>query len=174
MKHQAFIIKTQIPYSHKILLLHEKYGKIWTIFGKNHQAMQLSCGSLILCSIEKKGHQFVLDQLDIEMHISKDQLFFVHDIMRICLYALHYAVSVPEFFDFLRYAYTHMHRFSESGKQIILLRLFLMCDLLGKDQHAYRIATQDPEDCQQISSLILNNLINDCWLALDKNKLMQN
>jgi hypothetical protein len=171
--HHAFVIKTQIPYSHKVLLFDAQQGKIWAIFKKNHGASQLSSGSFISCVLEKKQHVFALESIEIERHIVLDEIEFVHDIMRICLHGLPYGVVSHELFDFLHYVYKNMNQFCNQTKKIILLRLFVMCGILDDSQSKYQAVIIDPVKAVDLSSIELEQLIANCWTNLQKNKLIQ-
>lgn len=140
----AFVIKNYIPYSHKVLLLHQKYGKIVCMFSPNHQASLLTTGSLIWCQVQKTHTVYKFLDLEIEYNMPVSQLQFVHDIMRICFHKIPSSIVTPELFDFLLYAYHNFSNLTDKGRIVVMLRLFLMVDLLPENQEVYKAATLDP------------------------------
>lgn len=159
----AFIIKNYLPYSHKILLLHQVHGKIFCMFGKNDQAALLTTGSLVWCMVEQtlKLHQFLA--IEIESNLSMQHIALMHDIMRICLNRVPNNIAVPEFFDFLLYVYKNMDLLCDKGRQVVLLRLFLMLDLLADDSAMYHAALLDPTDVLSQDGAILSKYVLMCW-----------
>ena len=140
----AFVIKNYIPYSHKVIILHKKLGKITCMFSPNHQAALLTSGSLIWCSVQKTNTIYKFLDLEIESAVCLSQLQFVHDIMRLCLQGVVRDIATPELFDFLSYVHSNIEQLSQQGQMVVMLRLFLMLDLLPEEQEIYRIATLDP------------------------------
>lgn len=158
----AFVLKNFIPTSHKIEIFHRQYGKILCIYPRLHHASQLSTGSLILCVLEKKNNFYRFVDLSIEFSphgFSTHQLLFLCDIARIIIKQLPREISAPELFDFLLYVYGRLSTLSEKGKQVVLLRIFMLLDLLPEQHDAYLAATQDPyekvvPDMQQLLQYI--------------------
>ena len=159
----AFVIKNHIPYSFKVVLLHQKYGKIIGIFSKNDQAALLTSGSLIWCSVEKKNAAFMITHVEIESEVAIHNLLFVHDIMRLCLHRLPSKICVPEFFDFLLYVRGHLDKFCSKAEKIVMLRLFLMLDLLDQDPHLYQIAILDPMKKIDCEDIVLEKYVISGW-----------
>ncbi len=159
----AFVIKSHIPYTFKVILLHQKYGKITCMFSKDHQAMLLTSGSLIWCNVEKIHNSYRLMSIEIESHISNQHLSFVHDVIKLCLFQLPSKISVPEFFDFLLYVWWHMDKFCSKAQKIVLLRLFLMLDLLDKDVQVYKIAILDPMQAVTYEKILLETYVASGW-----------
>jgi hypothetical protein len=159
----AFVIKNHIPYSFKVVLLHQKYGKIIGIFSKNDQAALLTSGSLIWCSVEKKHNVFMITHVEIESEISMHNLSLVHDIMKLCLHRLPSRVSVPELFDFLLYVRGHIDQFCSKAEKIVMLRLFLMLDLLDQDALLYSVAILDPMGKIECDNIVLEKYVASGW-----------
>jgi hypothetical protein len=159
----AFVMKNQMPYSCKVLLLHEKLGKIWCIFDTKHQAALLHTGSLIYCILEPVRHQYRFLHIEIESMISSEHVLLIHNIMRICTDSLQEHVATPELFDFLKYVFSALNDLDDKGSVIVLLRLFLMCDYLIDDATAYQIAVSDPVKSSCYDMQELNLLLEQCW-----------
>ncbi len=159
----AFVIKNYIPYSYKVLLLHAEYGKIFCMFGPQDQAMLLSTGSLILCAIQKKHTMYHFVDLHIELNVSMNHLHFVHEIMILCMKSLPSGIVVPELFDFLLYLYRHIDTLSIKGKNIALLRFFLMLDLLDDNISMRHAAILDPVGTIPQDNTLLDTYVVQCW-----------
>lgn len=159
----AFVIKNHVPYSFKVILLHQKHGKIVCIFDKKDQAALLTSGSLIWCSVKKMKNLYTLDNLEIESQAPLHSLIFMHDLMRLCLQALPSNISVPEFFDFLLYARQNLDTLSQKSKNIVFLRLFLMLDLIDEDHLIYQAAIMDPTGHITHEVSLLEKYVQHCW-----------
>lgn len=159
----AFIIKNYLPFSHKVLLLHKLHGKIFCMFGKNDHAALLTTGSLILCAIEKQRNIYHFLDLDIDSNVDVLHVPLMHDIMRICLQQIPGNIAVPELFDFLLYVHHNMERFCDKARQVVMLRLFLMLDLLADDQSMYHAAILDPAGPINHDILELQKYVTICW-----------
>ncbi len=159
----AFVIKNHIPYSYKATLLHQKYGKIVAIFSKNDQAMLLTSGSLIWCSLQKKNNVYEFLNIEIESQVAVEHVPFVHDIMKLCLYQLPSNICVPEFFDFLLYVHNHMNFFCSNAQKVVMLRLFLMLDLLDQEAQVYQMAILNPMNASNINVVVLAKYVTAGW-----------
>lgn len=159
----AFVIKNHIPYSCKVILLHQKYGKIMGVFSKKDQAALLTTGSLIWCSVQKKNNMYLLIDVEIESQIAMHNVSLMHDFMKLCWYRLPSKVCVPELFDFLLYVRGHMDQFCSKAEKIVILRLFLMLDLLDQDATVYSAAILDPMGLIPYENLLLENYVAAGW-----------
>ena len=162
----AFVIKNYAPVCNKVEILHKKYGKIVCIYPKKHQAALLTTGSLIVCEVEKMPYAYTFSYLFIEknpLSTSAKKLHFIHDIMKLCMSMLPFDVCVPELFDFLFYVYGRFDQLSDDGRKIVLLRLFLLLDLLPEHHDAYQAAVQDPYDHSVKNTAILEQWIVESW-----------
>ena len=159
----AFVIKNHIPYSCKIVLLHQKYGKIVCMFAKNDQAALLTSGSLIWCRVQKTNNLYSLMHIEIESAIDQKHINLMHDIMKLCLYRLPSKICVPELFDFLLYVRFNLDKFCSKAEKIVMLRLFLMLDLLDQDAYVYNIAILDPLGTVPYENLVLTTYVTAGW-----------
>lgn len=167
----AFIIKNFIPLYHKVQIMHEEYGKIVCMYSADHQARQLTTGSIILCHIEPTHRLYRFEYLEIIRSVAStdlDQLQFVHEMMKICLRLVPDGVAVPDIFDFLMYVYQNIDRLSITGRKIVLLRLFLMCEVLPSSSELYQAAMQDP-----FANLLTGQLLLDRYLQIGWHEIAQ-
>ena len=159
----AFIIKNYIPHSYKVLLLHPEHGKIFCMYGPADQAILLTTGSFILCTLQKKSTMYSFLDLQIEYNISIHHISFIHDIIKLCMKNLPYETVVPELFDFLLYIYKHLDMLSDEGKSVALLRFFLMLDLLDDDMSVHHVAALDPVGPILQDRILLDKYVGQCW-----------
>lgn len=143
----AFVIKNFVPVYKKVQILHAQYGKVLCVYPQKHQGALLTTGSVILCQIEPFNRAYRFEYLEIVRStncVDVMQLQFIHEIMLICLKFIPNNVAVSDIVEFLLYLYRDIDNVSSQGKNIALLRLFLLCGLLPETQELYRIAMQDP------------------------------
>lgn len=159
----AFVIKNYIPLSNKVVILHKLYGKISCMYVKNHQASLLTTGSLIWCQVQKNNQMYRFLNLEIESSVLLPQLSFIHDLMKLCLTKVPADIMTLELFDYLWYVHTNREQLSNKGQMIVLLRFFLMLDLLPEEQEVYRVATLDPYGEISYDCGLLQSYISHCW-----------
>ena len=143
----AFVIKNFIPFSRKVQILHETLGKIMCIYPQGQQAEQLSVGSVMLCQVQRKGNIYTFDYLEIVYQINGMQLSdleFIHHLLFICLHALPSNVALPDVIAVLQMSYHHLPKMAEYGRNIMIMRLLLLSELLPEDKDIYFLAMQDP------------------------------
>lgn len=163
----SIVLKNLIVRCNKVIILHQHFGKINVIFQDGHQAAQLTTGSLILSNVEKqdKVYKFLdLDVIFIPIEFSMNQLIFLHDIVRLCLHLLPSRIKCPELFDYLMYVYGNVSNVSEYGKKIIMLRLFLLFDMVpDKNIYIHQFAVQDPYNIMMKEDAKLDLYLKRCW-----------
>lgn len=162
----AFVIKNYIPCSRKVLLIHRRYGKITCIFPQRHQAELLTIGSLVFCSVQKSNQVYIFLDLQIEyapQTVSIHQLQFFHDIMKLCMHHVPRDIAVSELCDYLLYVYSNIENLSDKGASIVLLRLFLMFDLLPEQHEIYAAATQNPYGSIDQERAVLDRAVALSW-----------
>lgn len=143
----AFVIKNFVPVYQKVQILDAQHGKIMCVYPQKHQAALLTTGSVILCHVEPFNHVYRFEHLEIVRSIQSvdvAQLQFIHELMLICLKFIPSNVVVSDIVEFLLYLYRDIDKLSLRGRDIALLRLFLLCGLLPETQELYRMAMQDP------------------------------
>ena len=142
----AFVLKNY-PENNKVILLHKKLGKIVCFYRKNDQASRLCTASKVICSIKKERSFYKIESFDlliIPIINSLSDLQFFHDIVFLCLRILPGNIVVNELFDFLSYLYQNLENLNSKTQHIIMLRLFLLFDILPEDLNLYQIAIKDP------------------------------
>lgn len=162
----AFVLKNYIPEKHKVVILHKHLGKISCIYTKKDAAIRLCTGSLFFCVVEKKKSWYEIVQLDLIMvpaNCSSDDIVFLHEIVLLCLKIVPSEVMVAELFDFLWYVFSNFDQLTDVGRQVVLLRLFLLFDLMPEDKMGYRGALQDPYGNIEYDYQQLMPLIAICW-----------
>ena len=159
----AFVIKNYVPDCYKVLILHQLYGKIFCKFFKKDQATLLTTGSVIWCSIEKTSNLYQFLQLDIESQIMVKDIFLVHSIMKFCLEKVPKEIAVPELFDFLLYVQSHKDQFDEKACCVVILRMFLMFDLIGSDLSMHKAASLDPTGPIDYDIAVLKSYVAYGW-----------
>lgn len=143
------------------------------MFGKTDQAALLTSGSLVWCNLHKTQNFYTIVNLEIESQIDQKNLVFMHDIMRLFLHALPANIVVSELFDFLLYVWGNIHIFSAQSKKIVLLRLFLMFDLLDDDLILYQVAILNPTGQISVKLAVLEKYVARCWNNFYKEKAWQ-
>lgn len=169
----AFVIKNFIPLCHKVQILHEQYGKIICMYPRNHQARQLTTGSIILCHVEPTNRLYRLEYLEIVQSVIStdlDQLQFVHDIIKICLKLVPDNVVVSDIFEFLMHVYQNIDTLSATGRKVVLLRLFLMCEVLPATSELYYAAMQDPFNVLSTDVQLLDRYVQIGWHEITQQK----
>lgn len=136
-----------MPDKHSVTILHKTLGKINCVYSKHHRAARLCTGSFILCLVEKYHSWYKIVEFDLvamPIKSSLEDLTFFHQIVMLCMKMLPKNVVVNELFDYLYYVYQKSDTLTPDGKKIVLLRLFLLFDLLPEDKKVYYCALQDP------------------------------
>ena len=162
----AFVLKNFIKSKNSVIIFHKHLGKITCIYFQKDISARLCSGSYIFCSIEKKHNYYVFTHVDIiftPLYDNVEQLTFIHNLVKLCLFFLPKSIAVYELFDFLQYIYQRLDNLTEDGQNIVLLRLFLMFDLLPEDRQIYRCAQQDPyqDSLMYIKESYL--YVQTCW-----------
>lgn len=166
LKAPAFVLKNYLPDKHKVVILHKYLGKITCVYNKKDVASRLCTGSLLFCEVSKKKSWYEIDQIDVVMiptGCSVQDITFFHEIVLLCLKILPSEIMVAELFDFLWYVFQNLKELTDSGKQIVLLRLFLLFDLLPEHPLMHQSALQDPYGIIQNSSGQLTEFVTVCW-----------
>lgn len=163
----AFVIKNFIPIYNKVQILHPQYGKITCVYPKKHQAALLTTGSIILCDVTLMHKVYTFQYLEIIQGINADnlsQLHFIHQVMLICLKTIPNGTVTEDIFNFLGYIYKDMNNLSDNGKNIALLRLFLLIGVLPiESPEMYKVAMLDPYVMKQEDDTLLQRYVKLGW-----------
>lgn len=163
---KAFVLKNFIPERYKVILLHEVLGKITCVYKKYERASRLCTGAQIICTVEQRQNWYEIIQFDllfIPEKLALEGLHFVHNISKLCLHLLPANVAVGELFTFLLYVYQHFEELTEQSECIILLRIFLLFDILPENKNMYRCALLDPYEKITQSDDDLMHYVDICW-----------
>ncbi|MBM17784.1 MAG: hypothetical protein CL947_01790 [Epsilonproteobacteria bacterium] len=164
---QAFVLKNYIPEKYKVVILHKQLGKITCVYkGNKNKAARLCTGSLIVCTIEQQKSWYEIVDVDImfiPLTSSVTELTFFHHIVLLCLKLLPGGIAVGELFDYLLYVYNNIAQLSDQGRDVVLLRLFLLFDMLPEHKQMYRCAIQDPYNIENLSEQQTTEFIAICW-----------
>ncbi len=162
----AIVLKNYLPEKQKVVILHKYLGKITCIYNKKDAAARLCTGSLFFCAVAKQKSWYELDSIDvisIPTNCSMDDIRFFHEIVLLCLKIVPSQIMVSELFDFLWYVFQKGDQLTQVGKQIVMLRLFLLFDLLPENKAMYRCALQDPYGIVPDSEQQLSEFLIICW-----------
>lgn len=165
-KAPAFVLKNYLPEKQKVVVLHKYLGKISCVYNKKDAASRLCTGSLLFCTVSKQKSWYEIDQIDvvaIPTNCSVEDVIFFHEVVLLCLKILPSEVMVSELFDFLWYVFENVIGLTDSGKQIVLLRLFLLFDFLPENALMYQCALLDPYGSIEISYDQLSDFVAICW-----------
>lgn len=162
----AFVLKNYLPEKHKVIILHKYFGKISCIYNKNDAAARLCTGSLLFCTVSKHKSWYEIDQIDVVMIPTNcliQDITFFHEIVLLCLKILPTGIMVSELFDFLWYVFQNVKQLTDAGRHVVLLRLFLLFDLIPEHKQIYQSALQDPYNCIQDNTKQLAEFVTICW-----------
>ncbi|MBI2352929.1 hypothetical protein HYV11_01635 [Candidatus Dependentiae bacterium] len=163
---QAIVLKNYVSGHQKVIILHKTLGKIVCEYAKNGQAVRLCTGSLLYCDIEKRKNSFQLKYFDVffvPTHCFLVDIVFFHEMIKLCLKVVPNCGIVPELFEFLWNIFFRFDQLADSGRYLVLLRLFLMFDLLPENIVIYHCALQDPFCAVKTEEKQLAEYVKICW-----------
>lgn len=162
----AFVLRNYIPEKHKVVILHKYLGKITCVYTKNAPAIRLCTGMLLFCIVEKQKSWYELVHIDVQSvptHCSSTDVIFFHEIVLLCLKIVPSNTMVSELYDYLSYVFSNLDQLTDAGRQVVLLRLFLMFDLAPEDKDLYHCALQNPCGSLKHSGQQLAHFVDVCW-----------
>lgn len=169
----AIVIKNFVPFSYKVQIIHEQYGKIMCMYPKDHQARLLTTGSIILCSVEATHRFYRLEYLEIlttAVAADLDQLQFMHDMIKVCLKLVPENVAVSDIFEFLLHVHQNMRNLTIQGRRVALLRLFMLCEVLPVTPELYHLAMQDPYAITSYPADMVDRFLKIGWHEITQEK----
>lgn len=162
----AIVLKNWFPKKNKVTILHEQFGKINLFITEKHEASKLCNGSLIFCDIKKKESSYQCDFLDvyfIPFNPNTYDLYFVHDILKICLNFAPWQIMMQDIFTLILEIYQNLESVTSEQKKIHLLKLFLYLGIFPEDRLLYQIVVQGYRvDIDNIDQ-ILYKALHFCW-----------
>lgn len=169
----AFVLKNFFPHQHKIILLHETLGKISCYVSQKHKAVLLAHGALISLRVQIQKNYYRLEDIDIVLSpyelVSYD-LYFVHDILKICLKILPYHVQVTELFHLLCDIYRNLNNLTALQKKFYILQIFFAVELFPDNEKLYFLMMKQRKITEQDHKLLQHGLYV-CWDLYEGYKL---
>ncbi|MDP3788707.1 MAG: hypothetical protein Q8Q60_05335 [Candidatus Chromulinivorax sp.] len=164
----AIVLKNYFPKKNKITILHEQFGKINLFIDEKHQAARLCNGSLMYCDIVKKQSSSVyqcdfIDAYFIPFHDSAYDLYFIHDVLKICLQFMPDQMSMSDVFTLITDMYNHLEELQACHKKIYLLKLFLYLGIFPENKKLYQFVMQDKYLHNHDSDELLLQGLRYCW-----------
>jgi len=164
----ALVLKNYFPKKNKIIILHESFGKI-TIFGDEKQpTFQLCNGTLLWCDIRKDKSSYRCDFVDpyfVPFDHTVYDLYFIHDLLKICMQFMPNNVIMVDVFNLIINAYQQLDTIQACQKKIYLLKLFLFLDIFPDNKQLYQLVMQDKNMHSHDSDLLLEQGLKFCWNA---------
>ncbi|MBV8660678.1 MAG: hypothetical protein JO129_00855 [Candidatus Dependentiae bacterium] len=164
----AIVLKNYFPKKNKVTILHEKFGKINFFVDEKQQAARLCNGSLIYCDVVKKqtSSTYQCDFIDayfIPFNNEVHDLYFIHDILKICLKFMPDQMGMTDVFDLVTDIYQELEELQACQKKIYLLKLFLYLGIFPENKKLYQCVMQDKQLHSHDSDALLQQGLKYCW-----------
>lgn len=163
----AVVLKNYFPQKNKVTILHERFGKITIFIHEKHPARMLCNGSLMYCDVIKKQATYHCDFVDpyfIPYHHTMHDLYFIHDILKICLQFMPDQVdSASDIFTIITDIYQHLESLESCHKKIYLLKLFLYLGIFPENKKLYQHVMQSNTLHTHDSDALLQQGLRYCW-----------
>ena len=166
MVYHALVLKNYFPKKNKVTILHEKYGKINFFVHENQDTSRLCNGSMMYCDIQKKDATYqchFIDTYFIPLDQNKYDLYFIHDLLKICLNFVPWQVAMPDIFQMIIEIYRQLDNLSCEEKKIYLLKIFLYIGIFPEDKLLYQVVMQGHRLHIKNIDKLLYNALNFCW-----------
>ena len=160
----AIVIKNYFPKKNKVTILHERFGKINLYIHEKHPAARLCNGSFIYCHVIKKESSYQCDVID-PYYVPVEDLYFIHDILKICLDFMPDQMPMEDVFDLIVLIYEWHENLSSCQKKIFLLKLFLYVGVFPENKKLYQHVMQDTMLHTHDSDILLQQALQYCWKA---------
>lgn len=162
----AIVLKNYFPKKNKVTLLHEQFGKINLFISEKQEASRLCNGSLIFCNITKRESSYTCDFIDayfIPFDQDRYDLYFIHDLLKICLNFAPWQSVTTDVFDLFLEIYKQLDLLSVEQKKICLLKMFLYLGVFPEDKQLYQVVMQSYRLNNQDLNQILHKGLDYCW-----------
>lgn len=160
----AIVLKNYFPKKNKVTILHERFGKINFYIHEKHRAALLCNGALMYCQIIKKQSTYECDFID-PYYIPEEHLYFVHDVLKICLNFMPSQVMMIDVFNIIIEIYQNLAFLEDCQKKIALLKLFLYLGIFPENKKLYQCVMQDDLLHNHDSDVLLKEALSYCWDA---------
>lgn len=164
--YQAIVLKNYFPKKNKITIVHERFGKINFFVDEKQQAARLCNGSLIYCDVIKKQASYQCDFIDpyfVPFQHTGTDLYFIHDILKICLKFMPDETMMVDVFDVVLKIYQQLETLQAHHKKVYLLRLFLFLGIFPEDKKLYQLVMQDIFLLNVDHDAALQKGLQYCW-----------
>lgn len=164
----AIVVKNWFPKKNKVTILHEQFGKINLFVTELEQASKLCNGSLIFCDIQKKESSYQCHFIDVYFIPFDSQvydLYFVHDILKICLNFAPWHIMMPDILSLILDIYKDLESVSSEQKKIYVLKLFLFLGIFPEDRLLYQIVMQGYRLNVENIDQVLHKALRHCWMS---------
>lgn len=164
----AIVLKNYFPKKNKVTILHEQFGKISLFINEKQQAARLCNGSLIYCDVVKK-QSFLSYQCDfvdayfIPFDHDLYDLYFIHDVLKICLQFMPDHIGMHDVFTLIIGMYRQLEGMQVCQKKIYLLKLFLYVGIFPENKKLYQNVMQDIQLHTHDNDILLEKGLNYCW-----------
>jgi len=162
----AIVLKNYFPKKNKVTILHEQFGKVSFFVHEKHQAARLCNGALIYCEVVKKQSLYQCNFIDayfVPMHGNVQDLYFIHDILKICLQFMPDQMGMIDVFYLVTEIYKQLDQLQGCQKKIYLLKLFLYLGIFPENKKLYQHVMQDDQLHTHDSDVLLQQGLRYCW-----------
>lgn len=166
MIHHAVVLKNYVPEKNKLVLLHEQFGKITIYITQKDSAMRLCNGTILYCSVDKKNNKYQLHFIDpyfVVYHDNQHDLYFLHQILKICLDCMPSENKMGDVFDLVLEIYKNLAHLKTCHKKIYILRLFLYLDIFPESSQLYQAVMQSAQLHEHKDDILLDKGIAYCF-----------
>ncbi len=164
----AIVLKNYFPKKNKVTIFHEQFGKINFFVDEKQQAARLCNGSLIYCDVVKKqsSSSYQCDFIDayfVPFNDTLYDLYFIHDILKICLQFIPDHMAMTDVFDIVLDIYNNLEGLQGCQKKIYLLKMFLYIGVFPENKKLYQSVMQDRLLHNHDSDELLQQGLKYCW-----------
>ena len=162
----AIVLKNYFPKKNKVTILHEQFGKVNFFVNETKDASRLCNGSLIYCDVQKKDASYQCDFIDayfVPFDQDRYDLYFVHDLLKICLNFAPWQIPMSDVFDAITQIYGQLESISTLDKKICLLKIFLFLGIFPEDKLLYQIVMQGYRTNIANIDETLNKALDNCF-----------
>ena len=146
--------------------MHEQFGKINFFVNETKDASRLCNGSLIYCDVQKKDASYQCDFIDayfVPFDQDRYDLYFVHDLLKICLNFAPWQIAMADVFDLIVEIYQQLESVSPEQKKIYLLKIFLYLGIFPENKLLYQVVMQGYRLNIENIDKLLYNALDYCW-----------
>lgn len=162
----AIVLKNYLPKKNKVTILHEHVGKVTIFVDEKKDAARLCNGSLLYCQIIKKKSSYQYDFVDayfIPRYDLDHDLYFIHDILKICLQFMPDQVAMRDVFHLIMDMYKQLDTLQACQKKIYLLKLFLYLGIFPDNKNLYQHIMQHSDAHNHDTDALLQQGLWYCW-----------